>query len=172
MTESNFWKDLPKGKLGEKVISNFFEKEYGYKTISYNDDNKHDFKCLIKNKEKTIEVKADKWCYPDKIVNFSFGPKLEKGRDSGNLFIETESWDRLTGINTSTSDYYVYYYVYFKKVWIIQTEKLKKLIADNDFEIKDENVGDKNSNTKGYVIPRDKFIEHFTVVDIDFDWPY
>jgi hypothetical protein len=173
MTDSNFLIDLEKFQLAEKKVAEFFEKEFKTKTISLNHDNKHDFKCLYNNhRELKVEVKGDRWCYPDKIVNYSFGPKLEKGRDSGNLFIETECRGKLSGINTSKSDYYAYYYVYFKKLWLIRTSDLKKLILENDFEIKDENVGDKGSKTKGYVIPRDEFIEHFRVYDIDFEWPY
>jgi hypothetical protein len=172
MSQKNFILDEKKARLAESEIAKLFEKKYNSKTLSFNRDKKYDFKCLIENNEKTVEVKSDWYCFPDKIFEFKSGPKLEKGRDTGNLFIEFECRDGLSGISTTEANDYVYYYVYFKKVWIIQTEKLKKLIANNDFEVKDKEVGDEGSNTKGYVIPRDKFIEHFTVIDIDFEWPY
>jgi hypothetical protein len=172
MTDSHFTKDLPKGQLGEQIIADLFEKKYAYKTLSFNHNNKHDFKCLIKNKEKTIEVKSDKYCFPDRELKMPFGVVKIKGRDSGNIFIETECRGKLSGISTTISDYYVYYYVYLKKAWIIETKKLKALISNNKFEIKDENVGDEGSQTKGYVIPRNKFKDNFKVIDIDYEWPY
>jgi len=172
MTDSNFKKDLPKGQLAEKVIADLFEDKYQYKTISFNHNNKHDFKCLIKEQEKTIEVKSDKYCFPNRQLQMPFGIMNIKGRDSGNIFIETECRGKLSGINISTSDYYVYYYVYLKKAWIIETKKLKKLISENQFKFKDDNVGDEGSETKGYVIPRNKYKNHFKVIDVDFDWPY
>jgi hypothetical protein len=173
MTDSEFSIDVKKFKLAEIVVADLFQKKYNTKTLSFNNDKKHDFKCLYNNKILTVEVKGDKWCYPERIVNYEkFGPKLEEGRDSGNIFIETECRGKLSGINTSKSDYYAYYYVYFKEIWLIRTSELKKLILNNNFEIKKENVGDENSNTMGYVIPRDEFKEYFKIHKIDFEWPY
>jgi hypothetical protein len=176
MSQNNFNLDEKKARLAEEEVAKLFEKKYYYKTISFNRDKRYDFKCLIENKPKTVEVKSDWFCFPGKMVEYKFGnftvEKYEEGRDSGNLFIEFGGRGKPTGIKTTEANYYVYYYTYFKKLWIINTKKLKKLIADNNFEIKDRNVGDKGSKTMGYVIPRDEFIEHFRVVDIDFEWPY
>jgi HKD family nuclease len=56
-----------------------------------------------------------------------------------------------------------------KEAWAIPTKKLKKLLTENNFELK-ENAGDENSNTKGYVIPKNKYITHFKVMTINIPW--
>lgn len=172
MANLKFNLDLPLGKKGEMVISDLFYQKYNLKTTSFNDNNKFDFNCVIKNKNYTVEVKTDVWCIPSKIIKMKFGDVLVEGRDSGNIFIETECRGKLSGINVSQSDIFVYYYPLLKQAWIIKTKKLKKLIQNNDFEFKENNVGDEGSNTKGYVIPREKYSEHFKIIDVEFEWPY
>ena len=48
------------------------------------------------------------------------------------------------------------------EIWYIKTKDLKKLMCENVFEIK-EMVGDAGSKTKGVLVNRYKFKEHFTV---------
>lgn len=172
MANLNFKTDLPLGQKGEEIIADLLKTKYGFQIISFNHNNKHDFKTIINNLEKTIEVKTDVYCIPDKEISTPFGQLKVKGRDSGNMFIETECRGKDSGITVSKSDIYVYYYPLLKQAWIIPTNKLKKLITDNNFEFKDKNVGDEGSETKGYVIPRNNVINHFKVIDVSYEWPY
>jgi hypothetical protein len=48
------------------------------------------------------------------------------------------------------------------EIWFIETNKLKKLLIENDFPLSEQN-GDLNSNTKGYLIKRKDIQENFKI---------
>jgi hypothetical protein len=106
-------------------------------------------------KVTTFEVKTDVYCLPHS--------------DTNNLFVEFECRGKDSGINVTEADYYINYYPYLREAWVIKTSKLKNLINDNDFEVK-EFSGDVDSNTKGYIIPRYQFKKHFKVKPIKNKW--
>jgi len=141
----NFRDDLPKGEKGEICMGRFLRQRFGmvYQDKLFNKD--YDLAFLYKNKTYTYEVKTDLLCKP--------------GNDTGNMAIETESRGKLSGINATSADYYIYFFPYLNEVWIIETEKLKTLIDDNNFRL--INGGDKGSNTKFYLLPKTKFKDHF-----------
>lgn len=172
MGNENFIKELKYGNRVEKVVAyEYFVDVLGAEILSFNNDKKHDFNAkLTDGLVLTVEVKGDKWCIPPRTIKTPFGLLHEKGRDKGNMFIETESWGNKGGIEATKSDIFVYYFTLLKKAWIIKTENLKKLIKNNKFELKTEYVGDENSETKGYVIPREEFRKHFRVIDIKKTW--
>jgi hypothetical protein len=170
MANLNFVSDLPLGQKGETNIANHLSETYGYAIKSFNHNNTHDFIMDVNGVDKTVEVKTDVYCIPPTKITLPSGASFNvEGRDTGNIFIETECRGKLSGINTTKSDIFVYYYPLLKQAWVIQTKKLKKLVESNDLELK-ENAGDENSNTKGYVIPRNKFISEFKVMDINIEW--
>jgi hypothetical protein len=103
---------------------------------------------LKNNALVTYEVKTDFKCAP------LF--------DTGNLFIEYECRNKPSGISISQSDWFVTYFIYFNELWFIKTDNLKDLIANNDFPIFID-AGDLNSETKGYLINKKKFINYFNV---------
>jgi hypothetical protein len=161
MANYNFIKDLTEGEKGEQVIREFLETN-GYTFVSDNKDYRYDLEMssLINEdsslvKVSTFEVKTDVYCLPH--------------TDTNNLFIEFECRDKNSGINVTEADYYVNYYPYLHEAWFIKTKKLKELIDNNNFVIK-EFSGDTNSNTKGYIIPRYQFKKHFKVKIIKSDW--
>jgi hypothetical protein len=170
MAKLDFLYDLPIGQKGEANIAKHLNESYGYEIISFNDNNTHDFILSINNTHKTVEVKTDVYCIPPTKITLPSGAIVNvKGRDTGNLFIETECRGKLSGINTSKSDIYIYYYPLLNEAWAIPTKKLKRLLKENNFELK-ENAGDENSNTKGYVIPKNKFMSEFKVMAINIPW--
>ena len=161
MANYNFVEDITQGEKGELIIREYLELN-GYKFISDNKDYRYDLEMTLPvNKDgslvetTTFEVKTDVYCLPHS--------------DTNNLFIEFECRGKDSGINVTESDYYVNYYPYLHEAWFIKTSKLKKLINNNSFEVK-EFSGDANSNTKGYVIPRYKFKPHFKVKIVKNDW--
>jgi hypothetical protein len=100
------------------------------------------------NKEVTYEIKTDVKCAP------LF--------DTGNIFIEFESRGKLSGISVTEADWFVTYFKYLGEIWFIKTNKLIKLIKNNDFPIF-FNAGDIGSQTHGYLINRRTFKKYFHV---------
>ncbi len=161
MANYNFAEDITQGEKGELIIREFLELN-GYKFISDNKDYRYDLEMTLSVdkggslvKVTTFEVKTDVYCLPHS--------------DTNNLFVEFECRGKDSGINVTEADYYVNYYPYLREAWVIKTSKLKKLINDNDFEVK-EFSGDVDSNTKGYIIPRYQFKKHFKVKPIKNKW--
>jgi hypothetical protein len=99
-------------------------------------------------KKVSYEIKTDVFCKPY--------------LDTGNIFIEFECRGSDSGISVSEADWFVTYFQHFREIWYIKTDKLKKLIINNNFK-KTELSGDLNSNTKGYLIPRYQFKKYFKV---------
>ena len=161
--DMGFKLDLPEGKKAEAFAATLMTS-FGWVNIEFNDNNKFDIKAERYNSKtqeieiRTVEVKSDLRCVP---LN-----------DTGNIFIETNSWDRNegTGINVCEADWYYYIYKFLGQIWCIKTNKLKELIANNDFRI--GVGGDEGSNSTGYLIPREDFREHFHVFDKHFITKY
>ncbi len=150
MANLNFKKDLKLGNDGEYVIVEFLIKQ-GCEYVDSNDDNKYDIKMKKNNVKTTYEIKTD--------------VKIAPLFDTGNLFIEYESRGKDSGISVSEADWFVTYLPYFKEAWFIKTNKLKKLISENEFPtFKD--AGDIGSSTHGYLIKRKDFKKHFHVYKV------
>lgn len=147
MANLDFKSDLKLGNIGESVISSFLQSK-GCQFIDSNNDNKYDIKMLTKGKETTYEIKTDVLCMPI--------------YDTGNLFIEFSSRKKDSGIIATKADWFVTYFQFLNEIWFIKSEKLLKLIADNEFPIF-YNAGDIGSETHGYLINRKKFKKHFNV---------
>jgi hypothetical protein len=147
MGNYNFNKDLVIGEKGETVVAKDLES-MGGKLITDNKNNSHDLLIEKDNKKIKYEIKTDDWCKPN--------------RDRGNMFVEFECRGKKSGIEVTTADWFVNYFLHLKEIWYIKTEDLKQLIKDNDF-FQTFDSGDKNSNTRGYLIPREKYKKHFIV---------
>lgn len=150
MANLYFRTDLKLGNDGEEYIIRYLTDK-GCKYVDSNDNNKYDLKMITKGVETTYEIKTDVKCAP------LF--------DTGNIFIEFESRGKASGISVTEADWFVTYFQYLKEAWFIKSDKLKKLIKENDFPtFKD--AGDIDSATHGYLIKRKDFKEHFYVYKI------
>jgi hypothetical protein len=153
MANYNFKKDINIGEAGETIVKLDLESIGGV-FISDNKDNKYDLLMDMPlrgesgYKKVSYEIKTDVFCKPY--------------LDTGNIFIEFECRGSDSGISVSEADWFVTYFQHFREIWYIKTDKLKKLIINNDFK-KTELSGDLNSNTKGYLIPRYQFKKYFKV---------
>ena len=139
----DFRKDLITGEEGEVEVKEFLEG-YGLKCVGKCNNNKFDLLMELNRRPKKIEVKTDSY------------------RDTGNIAIEIESRGKASGLTVTEADYFVTLFRFNQELWFIESDKLRKLIYDNDFYLK-ENGGDKNSNTKFFLIEKSKFRKHFQI---------
>jgi hypothetical protein len=150
MANLDFRTDLKLGNDGEETIIKYLMSK-GCLYVDSNDDNRYDRKMIVKGVETTYEIKTDVKCAP------LF--------DTGNIFIEFESRGKDSGITVTEADWFVTYFQYLNEAWFIKSDKLKKLILDNDFPtFKD--AGDIGSATHGYLIKRKDFKKYFHVCKI------
>lgn len=147
MANYDFRKDLIEGEEGEQVVLSDLES-LGGEFISDNKDNKYDLLITKDGKELTYEIKTDVYCKPD--------------RDTGNMFIEFECRGKDSGVRVSQADWFVTYYKHFNELWYIRTTDLLKLVETEDMRMT-SNSGDAGSNTRGYLLPRHKYKNHFKV---------
>lgn len=153
----NFNTDITVGERGEEVIKRYLES-MGGKVLYENKDINFDLVVLFNQTAavNTYEIKTDVYCKPH--------------NDTGNMFIEYECRGKASGIMASKADWFVTYYPYLNQVWFIKISELKNLIKYNNFR-ETSFSGDIGSNTKGYLIPREKYSRFFKVKQIieDFD---
>lgn len=144
------------GEKGEKVVRKFM-KSLGYVVLSKCIDITHDYKLLKDGKEYLIEIKTDVGhMRPDK--------KTGEIYDTGNIPIEYECRGKASGIAATKADFFIIYLPYLNEIWLIRTQKLKRLIIERaDSIINVENAGDKGSNTKIHLLKRKIFKDEFRV---------
>ena len=109
----DFTKKLEVANQYENWIAKYLCKENNFTFISFNNDNKFDFAVYDKNGQDILfEVKHDYQTH------------------TGNIAIEYNCRNKPSCINTTQSDFYVFIFPLLNEVWIIKTNKLKKLIED------------------------------------------
>lgn len=149
-----FSKDINYGLLGEKVILDDLKSLGGipmpearhleFFTAVNLSDNRYDFAISHNGKKITYECKTDFY------------------KDTGNLFVEIKCRDKWSGICVTKADWFVTYFKTTNEIWYIKTEDLKQLIKNNEHRLSTM-AGDKGSRTKGYLIDKNKYREHFIV---------
>jgi hypothetical protein len=145
----DFKTDIKTGEQGEDFVKNFLISR-GFKFIHKNNDNKYDLLMSYNDNNYTYEIKTD--------------VLLSEKRDTGNLVVEFESRGKPSGVSVCEADYYVYYIPKLKEIWNIGMNDLKNLIASESFRV--VVGGDKGSNTKMYLIEREKYKEHFKIYKV------
>lgn len=145
--EYKFKNDIVLGEKGEDDVISYMEslgmtflgKSLG--SASY------DAVMQYNNKVFTYEIKTD--VYPI---------------DTGRMIIEFESRGKPSGIFVTKADYFVYYYKHTREIWNIKVSSLKNIIElFYDKIVVLNNIGDDNSNTRGFAIERNKFIKNFKI---------
>ena len=144
----DFNKDIKIGEQGEDFIKNYLIKNFGFKFIKKKHTQDYDLLMEYNNREVTYEVKTD--IYPE---------------DTGNLVVEFECRKKPSGINVTKADYFVTYFPKFNEIWNIKSDTLKQLIKEHRFK-KTSGSGDDKSETKLYLIPKEKYKEHFKVYKV------
>ena len=147
MANYDFNKDLKLGHRGENLILEDLKK-LGATLISKNDTNSHDLLVNFNGQKLRIECKTDVY------------------KNTGNYFVETKCRGKDSGITVTQSDIFVTYFLNTSEIWYIKTNSLKSIIKKYPHK-KIYMGGDKNSNTEGLLIRKDKYKNHFTVRKID-----
>jgi hypothetical protein len=146
MAALDFKKDIVLGELGEKIVINDLIS-MGAEFINDNKNNKYDVLIRRKGIDIKYEIKTD--------------VKVSPKSDTGNIFIEKECRGKLSGIEVTEADWFVMYLFFFDEIWYIKTDKLKKLIKDNDLRM--AVGGDPGSKSTGYLINRKKYRHEFII---------
>jgi hypothetical protein len=115
--------------------------------MKYNSDFSHDLELGKKGENLLAKILLLK------------GNKIEVKTDlqatqTGNVFIEYQSRDRLSGLSTSKADYWAFL-ISNEQIIIIETNKLKELCKTKGLRRVD---GGDNNTSKGILIPLNKLI--------------
>jgi hypothetical protein len=155
----DFNKDLPIAKKTEMQIANFLVENQDMTLIGTSDTLKN-----VNRSDFDVRMKFNK---SQKIVDIEIKEDFSCAR-TGNIGVECESWGRPSGIAVSKADFYLYK-VHIsdgkKSVYIIQTSKLKEMIA-NELYHRVVVGGDPGSYSKNYLFRLDvvknnfKFLGH------------
>ena len=138
----NFNLDLAFGNMYEQKLVDLLPKDSyiikeGY--FPY-----YDVEITKDNITKKYEVKADRYTYK-----------------TGNIAIEFECNNKLSGISITQADYYAYYIVKpynIFELYIIPTQTIKDLINERKF--KRSIYGGDNKKSKMYIFDLEKFAEY------------
>lgn len=153
VSRKNFGNDLVIGEVGENLFKQYLIKYKGLSFLRKSEDKKDlkrwDLEFLFKDEVVRYEIKTDVYVKPD--------------RDTGNMFVEFYSRGVDSGITSTTADVWVNIYFHLKEIWVIKVDDLKKLINENNFR-QTQYSGDLNSNTRGYLIPREKVKNNFKII--------
>ena len=109
MEYENFLEDLEDGKKGERIVTNFL-KSKGLKFVKENNDYRHDVTMIKNGKEVKYEIKTDYKQTDNHFVEFRIST------DSGATYTKS-------GIITSESEWYAFYYTMLGEVWFIKTKR-------------------------------------------------
>jgi hypothetical protein len=152
MNTNKFTEDLQQGNLGEKVIAKWLEKYKGYKTIKFGNTSDYDFVTQRPDgKQIMVECKTDRW----EKYNY----------ETGNIFIETHCNGRLSGLWSTMSEIYVFYFPDYGEIYMVKTDDLKSLIRRPDICSRRTMSGDRGA-VSGFVMNRYKHGHLLKRIDI------
>ena len=154
MPNYDFSKDLPVAKKTEMQIANFLTENQDMTLIGTSDTLSN-----VKRSDFDVRMKFNK---SGKVVDIEIKEDFSCAR-TGNIGVECESWGRLSGISISKADFYLYKVHQpdgTKRVYIIQTSKLKKMIEDQLYH-RIVVGGDPGSNSKNYLFKLKTIMDNF-----------
>lgn len=145
----DFSQDLPIAEKTEQQMADFLcSKLEGMTFLEHCNNSDYDLKFNVQGRyDTTVEVKEDFTC-----------------ERTGNIGVEVSSWGRRSGIAVSKADYYLYKVHQPDTkigVYIIETEKLKKMIKQKYWH-REVVGGDPGSDSKNYLfklnVVKDEFV--------------
>ncbi|MFY8170041.1 MAG: hypothetical protein ACOVK2_02875 [Candidatus Fonsibacter sp.] len=146
-----FKKDLNGGQIGEKIIAKYLKDNFKYEIIDFGNDNQYDIKTKKNEKEILFEIKTDRWEY-------------FKNKTTNNIFIELSCSGKLSGIHTTKSNCFVYFFPDQEEAFFIKTKELKELIKTPGLKITEQSGDD--GRVKGILLNKIEFRNNFNVVTI------
>lgn len=159
------------GLVGENLAKQYVEN-IGYEYLCGPDDSElkeYDMLCRYGKHKRKFECKIDVLCKPERPHYNKVTKRMDiiRSTDTGNIFIEFTSWGKDSGIVTTKSDIWLYNFYYLREMWAIKTSELRKLINENTFPI--GVGGDPGSDSSGYLIPRNEYVQHFNRTQYDLN---
>tara|TARA_R100000664_G_scaffold34214_1_gene55122 strand:- start:2752 stop:3243 length:492 start_codon:yes stop_codon:yes gene_type:complete len=148
-----FKKDLKFGNNGEKIVAMYMAVN-GMSIVSDESGDNKDYDIVM------YSPKADKNLYMEvKTDNY-----VDDENDTGNIAIEIRYRGNPSGISTTKADWWVYYMpdISHSNLWMMECDKLKRLIKENIQELKVVKGGD-NNWSELVLIPRKKYAQYFGV---------
>ena len=134
---------LELGQKYEVYVKQLFE-DIGWEFVSFNNDKNYDILMIDKKgRLKQIEVKSD-----------------NQTAYTHNMYLEYKSWDKPSGIDATTADYFVYVMPTLGEIWYFKTEKLRQKIKQHQPENETEYCwsrvrGGDGKKTYGYLWNRE-----------------
>lgn len=154
LSNEKWLNDLSEGQKGERVIANYFNKNFGLDAITYNNNSDYDFVGRKDGKTIYFEVKTDRYEY-------------FKGEKTFNMFIEITCSGKPSGILTSKADHFVYYYPDLEKFYIIKMDDLRLLCIKENIQL--TSMSGDGGRTEGYLVHRNFWKDKFKVYSIKKD---
>jgi hypothetical protein len=143
-----FKEDLEQGQKDENYIIPYILEHFKAELVDTNKDNKWDYRIKLQNGQVlSFEQKSDWVCVPPRFL----GEKLIRGKDTGNMAVEYECFDKPSGISVSKADFFVYWYRFLGLVYIVPVSEVRWLMFNYDFPC--EKMG-KGFKAKGQLVPR------------------
>ncbi len=170
----DFWDDLSFGRRGETLMSNFFImrlnstlKNHKYSIVETGDGKSWDVKALAYPKMEDGRVSI----FPDetrKPLHIEIKTDVYHHK-TNNMFIELKSRGRKSGLDTSKSDFFVYFFIRKdlypqNNVWIISTKLLKELVEKYRLDPKYIKRGGDNNSSEGVLLPLQEVTKYFKVL--------
>lgn len=148
MGKYNFEEDLAVAVKTEQTVAEILVGYYDAKIIEFGKTNSHDIIAEIDGDSLSFEVKEDFGCVW-----------------SGNVALEYKSRGKLSGINTSKADFYIYVIHAKDEIVYVQfpTQTLKNMIANKRY-FRTANGGDPGSNTMIYLFKYEVFVKYGTIL--------
>jgi len=124
----NFFLPEKDKKIGQNIFRKFLETERGYTLLYDCEDNTFDQTYIKNGKIEVFELKTD---YTHMINDDNTGEIA----DTKNIVIEFKSIDKM-------AKFFVTYFPQINELWLIRTEKLKKLIEEEKYNFQTIKTGD------------------------------
>ncbi len=145
------------GEKGQDIFKKFLVEKRGYTFMSDCKDITSDQTFLKNGKHDVFELKTD-----SRHLFLTDNGEL---RDTKNILIEYSSRGKDSGIYATKAEFFVTYFPQINELWLIKTEKLKRLLKEAKYDFIDKkNIGDKGSETHGFLTKREAIKSEFSVV--------
>jgi hypothetical protein len=151
-----FFTDLSDGQKGERAIADYLIENAGWELHDFNTSEdkiklrQFDISMWDTSKEFVlVEVKTDRW------ETFNY--------ETNNIFIEFMCGGTWSGIKTTKSNKYIFYFPDYEEVFIVGTERLKEIIKTPGIVHHTQLEAGDGDKVKSYLIDRRKWHNLFEV---------
>jgi hypothetical protein len=142
-SDEKFRDDLEIGNMGEREMADFLKENNDYTIVNFGNTSDYDIKMKFKGREILIEVKTDRWeHYKNKITN--------------NMFIEVSCDGKLSGIHSTKSHLFIYFFPDQETAYFIKSKDLRELIKTDGLSFQTARGSD-GERVRGVLINKIRF---------------